>query len=263
MKKKINLLFSFVVMVCLVVCLGVNASAADIVETGSCGAEGDNVTWTLYDDGLVVVSGTGAIADSSTMFNKGETKKVVIEDGVTRIGVYAFAACVNLESVVIPESVTSIGLAAFGLCESLTDITIPDGVTEIADATFSSCTSLTNIIIPDGVTSIGESAFENCESLVSITIPYSVTSIGDSAFWYCDSLTDVNYYGAEEDWNKITIAEYNESLLEANINFLGEVETDTSDETTSDTDEEAEVFFSFIQKIIEWLTEFFAKLFNK
>ena len=62
MKKRMikNLLLT-VIMAVLCFAVGVTASAQDrtIVDSGECGAQGDNVIWTLYDDGELVISGEG------------------------------------------------------------------------------------------------------------------------------------------------------------------------------------------------------------
>ena len=158
----------------------------------------DNLTWTLDADGTLTISGTGAMKDYSSsegnqspVRKNSNVKKVVIEDGVTSIGSYAFASCNNLTSITISNSVTSIGERAFAYCSSLTSITIPDSVTSIGDFAFVSCTSLTSITIPDSVTSIGNLAFSSCWKLTSITIPDSVISIGNRALSNCSSLTSI------------------------------------------------------------------------
>ena len=120
-----------------------------------------------------------------------EIKKVVIEDGVTSIGNYAFFYCQNLASVEIPNSVTSIGKSAFYYCISLTSVEIPNSVTSIGERAFDCCKSLTSVEIPNSVTSIGDNAFNGCESLTSVEIPNSVTSIGNYAFATCSNLTSV------------------------------------------------------------------------
>ena len=156
-----------------------------------------NLTWKLDADGTLTISGTGAMKNykdgnqSPASQKKDSTKKVVIEDGVTSIGKYAFKGCSGLTSITISDSVTSIGDYAFYNCSSLTDIVIPSSVTSIRSSTFYGCSSLTSITIPDGVTSIGNYAFSNCSSLKSVTIPNSVTSIGNFAFKGCSGLTSI------------------------------------------------------------------------
>ena len=169
-----------------------------IVEKGYTYWNEDNLTWKLYADGTLNISGAGAMKDydydnnpSPASQKKDSVKKVVIEDGVTSIGNSAFFYCTSLTSITIPNSVTSIEPYAFYNCNSLTSITIPNSVTSIGNFAFSDCSSLTSITIPDSVTSIGAYAFSYCSSLTSITIPDSVTSIGNGAFDNCSSLTSI------------------------------------------------------------------------
>ena len=193
MKKR---LLSFVLAVLMIVSiLPATALAADIVASGTCGAEGDgsNLTWTLDSDGVLTISGSGDMHGygSSDAPWHGRVKSAVIAEGVTSIGGKAFLDCTSLTSVTIPDSVTSIGKQAFMYCTSLTGVTIPDSVTSIGSSAFSYCKSLTSVTIPNSVTSIGGAAFNGCSSLTSVTIPNSVTSIGEYAFYNCSSLTSV------------------------------------------------------------------------
>ena len=155
-----------------------------------------NLTWKLDADGKLTISGTGAMkdynadGDQSPVYQNSNVKKVVIEDGVTSIGSYAFRSCNNLTSIMISNSVTSIGNSAFFYCTSLTSVTIPDNVTSIENYAFA-YTGLKSITIPDSVTNIGNYAFAGCKDLTSITIPDSVTSIGNYAFYNCSSLTSI------------------------------------------------------------------------
>ena len=157
--------------------------------------------------------GSSAFSDCSSLTS------ITIPNSVTSIGDLAFSGCSSLASITIPNSVTSIGNYEFSSCDSLTSITIPDSVTSIGTCAFYNCSSLTSITIPSRVTSIGIYAFSGCSSLTSITIPDSVTSIGRSAFENRSSLKDVYYSGTQEQWEKISIDDYNGSLTSATIHY--------------------------------------------
>ncbi len=124
-------------------------------------------------------------------FRNTSVTSVVVPDGVSAIGGYAFAGCMGLTSIAIPDSVMVIESGAFSNCSSLTNIAIPAGITSIGNGALSGCTGLAEIVIPDGVTSIGIYAFAACTGLTNINIPESVTTIGGSAFTGCTSLTSV------------------------------------------------------------------------
>ncbi len=246
MKKRI---FSFVLAVLMIASLlPATALAVDIVDSGTCGAKGSNLTWRLDSEGVLTISGSGDMHDyvfsgapwygsrsrvKSAVIAEGVTSigdsafydctsltSVTIPGSVTSIGVQAFCNCRSLTSVTIPDSVTSIGAGAFERCESLTSVAIPDSVTSIGKCAFQDCISLTSVTIPNSVTSIGDAAFRDCKSLTSVTIPDSVTSIGSSAFGNCKSLTDVYYAGSEAQWKAISISfTGNHGLLAANIHY--------------------------------------------
>ena len=244
MLKKLKWIGIAVLAAMLFWCAGAYAET----RSGTCGANGNNLTWTLNANGILTISGTGAMADYSEEEdvpwdnNRASILSVEIGSGVRSISKYAFVYCSNLTSVTIPNSVISIGVSAFRSCRSLTSVTIPNsvtfiggsafagcnsmtsltisnGVTGIRDGTFSACISLTSVTIPNGVTSIGINAFDRCSSLTSITIPDSVTSIGSYAFYGCSGLTDVYYGGKEPEWDAIGIGSNNEPLNNATIHY--------------------------------------------
>ena len=175
-----------------------SSTKIEVIGSGRCG---ENVTWKLYFDRTLFdrtlyISGFGCMVDYDSTNGvpwKDEGKrirKVVVEEGITRIGSWAFASGYNLTSAELPSSVTSIGNSAFHGC-SLTSINIPDGVTNIESNAFMYCFELTSVELPSSVTSIGKSAFYGC-GLISIDIPDGVTSIADFAFSACRSLTTIN-----------------------------------------------------------------------
>lgn len=201
----------------------------EVIDSGACG---QSVAWTLYDSGLLTITGTGAMDDYNWIGapwydNRGAIQTVQIENGVTRIGDYAFYACTKLAGVTIPSSMISIGNYAFSNCTSLTGVTIPNGVTSIGTYAFADSKNLASVTIPESVTSIGATAFTFCPKLNSIqvdsgsttfasvdgvlfnkakttlvacpggktgeyTIPSGVISIGTYAFCACKNLTGVS-----------------------------------------------------------------------
>ena len=159
--------------------------------------------------------------------NGEEVKDLVIPEGVTSIGDYAFDYCTALTSVTIPEGITTIGTYAFRGCENLTSVTIPSSLSTIGNNVFIWCFNLdtvhvsdlaswcgisfywssnplyyganlyiggekvSDLVIPEGVTSIGDGAFRGCSSLISVTIPNSINNIGEYAFEQCGGLAKV------------------------------------------------------------------------
>ena len=149
--------------------------------------------WSKYDSifNVIIDEGVTNIGNYAFGFCR-NLQSVTIPNSVTKIGKNAFMACSRLYSVIIPNKVINIGDNAFDLCRNLTSVSIGNSVTSIGNHAFGGCSSLTSIIIPNSVKNIGNSAFVNCSKLTSITIPNSVISIGGRAFADCLRLTSVN-----------------------------------------------------------------------
>lgn len=177
---------------------------------------GENVKWNFDPEtGKLTISGTGAMYDYTS--RKGlpyfhllsDVKSVVVEEGVTTIGNYAFQYMTSLTSVTLPKSLRIVGTFAFGYCEKLTEITIPEGVVYIGSKTFSSC-KITTLNLPSTLKYIDMKSFDSC------------------------TVTDVYYNGTKDAWNLIEIssqAQGNANLLNANIHYA-------KDKTISDIAED-------------------------
>jgi len=161
------------------------------------------LTWSLSGSSpnyTLTISGNGAMPDFTQispnitpwyLTYRWDITAIVIGNGVTRIGNYAFWLCSSVTSVSISSSVTSIGNYAFGGCSNLSFITIPNGVTGLGTSAFQNCVILSSVTIPNSVTVLGDNAFMGCSGLSSVTIGSSVASIGAAAFQNCSGLRSI------------------------------------------------------------------------
>ena len=207
-------------------------SVSKILTSGSCGADAQ---WKLNTGGTLTISGSGKMEDlyGETFvpsYYQSKVKKVVIQNGITRIGGAAFFELSNLKEVVIPESVTEIGYQAFAFC-GMSDIVIPASVITIEEGAFTSdnlksisvnadsksFTSVDDVLfskdktvlvaypggkaaesysIPEGTQKIGIMAFEMQSNPESVIVPASVDYIGEQAFgWMGKKLKSIYFKG--------------------------------------------------------------------
>ncbi|MBR3106471.1 MAG: leucine-rich repeat protein [Clostridia bacterium] len=195
--KRRYLVLALMALIALALPLAARATAAP--TSGYCGGEGNgtNLTWELTNNTLTI-SGTGAMANYESADNIApwgycysiSVDAIVVEEGVTSIGDYAFSGQGNVASVSLPSTVTTIGDNSFANCGSLESIDLPDDLTAIGDSAFYEC-SITEIVIPDGVTEIGEYTFYYCDCLESVALPAHLNSIGDGAFALCGELSSI------------------------------------------------------------------------
>lgn len=199
-----------------------NASAADteLAPTGQCG---ENVYWTFdRDTGLLTISGSGDMYPGSTYIcpynspfkNNKFIKTIVIENGVSTIGDYAFNNCSNLSTIIISNSVTEIGSNSFCGCTSLTSITIPDFVYWIGHSAFEGCSSLTSLTIPNSVKIICDDSFRDCIGLINISIPDSIERVGANAFF------NSGYYNNTKNWDNDVLYSGNVLLKATSVGDL-------------------------------------------
>lgn len=214
MKKRVlSLLLAVLIVLALVPPAEVRA--AEIVQEGKCG---NNAAFTLDSNGVLTISGMGAIYSYAFEPERdkpycGDIQHVVIQSGITEIGTCSFYNCENISSVTLPNTLTKIGFNSFYGCTALANLSIPKGIVEISDyafgntgltkvslanpntilngGIFSGCRDLMQVTLPQGMTRIPGYMFHDCNSLTDISIPESVESIGDGAFQDCTSLTEL------------------------------------------------------------------------
>lgn len=149
-----------------------SAFAANVVDSGQCG---DNVYWTLYDNGEMVISGSGKMYNydwDTTRWNsrKDQIKVLTVQSGVTSIGNYAFAYCHSLAKLNLSDSITVIGSDAFSDCPKITEISIPKNVTFVDEYAFADCKGLKYLKINGNVELLKINAFSGDDALEKITV---------------------------------------------------------------------------------------------
>ena len=210
----------------------------------ACGTCGDNLTWVLTEDGTLTISGEGDMDDylvgSTTPFASWYDYReyitvVIVEDGVTSIGDYAFNYYYsNISNVTLSNTVTNIGDQAFCYCRGLMSINIPDSVTEIEWYALYGCSSLETIVLSSGMSKIAAHVFDNCNSLESVQIPDSITTIDGTAFDNCSSMTTIcGLTGSyAETW---AVKNGYEFIAIGSIETPKDNDTDPDDETDSES----------------------------
>ena len=233
MKKLISVILSVVLILSAVsVCAFASEENGNILASGYCGA-GDNlsnVQYVLYDDGTLVLSGSGATTSPD---NFGEfaysyrelIKRVVLEEGITEVESGSFRQFEGTEEIIFPESLKKIGFECFSNIYECY-VNIPATVEEIGDFSFAFSKGIsvdsenlyytsdeygvlfnkdkTELVVypsnsdievynvPDGIEKIHMTGMY-CQNLRKISFPASVKEIGDGCFYVCTSLESVEF----------------------------------------------------------------------
>jgi len=203
------------------------------IVISSCEKEGsfDTIDWKI-SNGVLTIRGTGEIKDFYGLFEipwhskRDKIKRVIIEEGITSIGMRVIFSCDNLTSISLPQSLTTIGSYSIGECSSLVTIEVaynnpnfssvdgilynkdkttlirfpegkqsvsvwPSSITTIGVGAFGGCRKIVSISLPESLIYIESFAFRDCINLVSIILPESLTTIGSAAFSNCSNLVSI------------------------------------------------------------------------
>ncbi len=211
--------------------------SGDIIAYGTCG---DNVQYVLFSGGTLLISGSGDMYDYESYSNpegnmspfheRSDISSVVISDGITSVGTFAFNFCNSIKTASLPNSLARIGRNAFmphideyvehHVLNGLTSLTLPPYLSEIGRYAFSG-TGITELTVPASVIKvdigafsecqaletvryegkvIGDRMFASCTGLISFTIASTVEEISSGAFNYCSNLEVITYEGSLEAW---------------------------------------------------------------
>lgn len=182
-----------------------------VLDSGTCG---ENAAYTLYTNGLLRISGSGAADDQNetSVWAKNGTAdsitKIIVDDGITRIGDHFFHGLPNVTSALIAQTVSEIGTYAFADCSKLSGIALPPVLTKLSSRTFSG----TGIAV--------------------LSVPVSVSVISLHAF-YGTAIENLVYAGTKAQWNAV----------EKQTNTTTPSLTDSWDVTGTDPD-------TFLKKVI-------------
>ena len=191
------------------------ASEGKLYERDISNSGNGNVTATLYNDGRLVISGTGEMRGLSSVDNpldsgiipkeyKDRVTSVEIQEGITNIARESFYHLLNLTTVTIASTVKSIGFFSFMACQNLETINIPASVESISVYAFEGCSKLNTITVDannkyysgsNGVLFNKNSTtivyYPNGKTETSYTLPATVEVIGTNAFSSRQYLTDI------------------------------------------------------------------------
>lgn len=154
-----------------------------IIHSGKCGKDAE---WRVVNDTLYV-SGKGEMYDyvhnGAPWYDiRHQIKAIVVEDGITSIGSYAFYECSTLTSVTLSETIKTINDSAFSNCHRLPSLTIPEGVEYLGESIVYRCYQLTEINLPSTLMSIGYLGGD-CTNLRTITV-----APGNKYYSVCDGV---------------------------------------------------------------------------
>ncbi|HCA55211.1 MAG TPA: hypothetical protein DEO95_07000, partial [Ruminococcaceae bacterium] len=211
------------------------------LDSGICG---ERVSYRLDHSGVLTISGQGAMKDYSLGYvvqddgtidvqcnypwlsHADDIRRIVVEEGVTGIGKFAFYGLRNVTDIALADSVTILGESCLRACDKLTSLFLPTGVSVLGEECMFNCPGLQTIEVAEdnaayasvegvlytkdkrtllkcpeakegsvGVDNstviIGEWAFDNCMKVTEVILPVSVTTIESFAFSNCRSIASI------------------------------------------------------------------------
>lgn len=149
--------------------------------SGSCG---ESAVWS-FDGSVLTVRGSGRIRNFT------EVKETPF-----------FGFREQITGIVIEEGITAVGSYAFGHLRKVSSVSLPKGLEYLGNGCFGSCDSLTSVTLPEGLRVIGPKAFEKCPALVSVSLPSTLRAVDFKAFRDSNAICEVHYAGTKRQWQR-------------------------------------------------------------
>ena len=208
----------------------------------------ENLTDISFTENIVSI-GDGAFKNCTGLTNVvlPNSLKYISYSG-TNIGsnTGTFKDCSNLVNIVLPAGVNHLGGNFIEGCHSLENLYYKGTMTDYINCVVTNANSkftyyadnfyildengtieytgnkyspLTTLVITEDITTIDMNQFYNFDYITTVIISTSLTNIGYGAFAECNNITNVYYCGSEEQWNAITIENFNEPITNATITY--------------------------------------------
>lgn len=174
---------------------------------------GGGISWTLSDTGVLTIKGSGDMDD----FDPKDLKEWL-----------DLSAGEEITKIVVKEGITSVGDYAFYKCAKVKEVSLPESLKEIGKFSFQGCTQLKKIKIPSGVAVIGEGAFYGCSFLNSIDLPKGLETVEYDAFY------GTGYYNDDGNWDG-GVLYIDDCLLRVNKDVSGAVKVKTGTRYIADS----------------------------
>ncbi len=165
-----------------------------IVESGNTTDEESTVAETYYKDGFFLYEGSDS--EDVTFYlvpSDYEETTVIVPEGVTAIGGYAFAYNANVKKIVLPSTVTTLNGRAFRDTSAST-VVLNEGLENISYQAFRNASNVKSVEIPSSVKTISLEAFQN-SGVTELVIPATVTTIEYGGLRDMKKLTKVTIEG--------------------------------------------------------------------
>lgn len=165
----------------------------------------DSLTWDFdAGSGTLSIRGSGPMrsyleADAEWAVHRDQIRSVILEDGISSVGSYAFYDFPALTEVCLPDG------------KGGNELIIPDGVERLGEYLFygrfdEGCT----VVLPESVREIGTMSLPG--SMASLSLPSGLERIDDNVFYGGISIGTIFYGGTAEQWQAVSVGDGNAAL---------------------------------------------------